>query len=542
MSIRNTCSVFNACRRITRLVPVALAILVLAGCATSQFAKDPLKSKAAVGEGTVLVSLTINTGEVGQFDAIHLQRLQDTNNALISKSHILTNALPGLSRDTSLFVGLIPAGDYQFELLLDQQSQKFLRLGEMHSQLVGTFKVTAGQTTDLGRLVLTAVNTGVAVGRSTLIRDNRGLVQRFASSYGNLLQATPLAGWQIDKQEKDIAEIFALGHPQGAGGFAELPTGEVVGGTRMGTVIQRSTEGKWKVLARTGTLDAVLWTVPFTSADSVLVAAGELGMLIKVDAAGQIKALDPGDLPVGNYFFVDRNEAGSEWIIGVQTPKEAALYRSPSLEKGQWTRMRGDTIEFSTWSGARFVWAWPLAGGVGFASTKLSKVACYDYGSRIWKEHASPGARSLIGLAPGPTPAFGVLTSAPGGLAGVFAKTHYTADCGKTWIETNSPYKVKVVPPLLLADDRILEAGGVFGDKGLYASADGGRTWNKQTDAVAFSEVVWALRGGGLLGVSRGQFGIENILHSADGGRTWKTELSSLDRELLRMQQERNVK
>lgn len=109
----------------------------------------------------------------------------------------------------------------------------------------------------------------------------------------------------------------------------------------------------------------------------------------------------------------------------------------------------------------------------------------------------------------------GLLTSPGGGFAGVFAKTHFTRDCGKTWTQTNSPYNVKVMPPLILPSGAILETGGVFGDKGTYGSNDGGKTWTKYSSEVSFSEVVWSLPRSGLIGVSRGQFGIENIQHSA---------------------------
>lgn len=89
-------------------------------------------------------------------------------------------------------------------------------------------------------------------------------------------------------------------------------------------------------------------------------------------------------------------------MVGLQIAIEAALYRSARLENGQWERMRGDTIEFSFWSGGRMVWAFPRPGGVGFASTKSASIACYDYASASWTENSAPptSARSSACLRP----------------------------------------------------------------------------------------------------------------------------------------------
>jgi len=522
-----------------RLPLLALAITVgLAGCATIQDARDPLSSQPEENEGSVVLSLTVNTGEVTQFDRIFLRRLQDPpkSQSGIDRSYQLRNALPGLSRDTSLFIGLLPEGDYEFVSLHDDQTLKFLRINEKQAELLGSFGVHAGQVTDLGRMVLTAINFGVVVGRSNALTSNRSLVADFAPDYLRLFASMPSAGWTQPRREQDVAEAFAMIHPQGAGGFSELASGEVIGGTRMGTVTARGRDGKWRVLARLDSLNAILATVPYEAGDNLAVVAGELGTLARVDRQGYPHPVALGDLPRGNLFFVDHSPNGGEWIVGVQSPREAALYRATQLDNGHWEKLRGDTVEFSFWNGARNVWAWSRPGGIGFASTQSRQLACYDYANRQWREHGSPDERLITALAASPGDVVGVLSSPGGGFGGVFAKTHYSRDCGGQWVETDSPYKVKVMPPLVLPAGEILETGGVFGDKGAYASADG-RTWSKLSDEVSFSEAVSVLPTAGLLGVSRGNLGIENIQHSADGGRSWKTELTSIDYRLLKKDQ-----
>ena len=142
----------------------------------------------------------------------------------------------------------------------------------------------------------------------------------------------------------------------------------------------------------------------------------------------------------------------------------------------------------------------------------------------------------MISIANGPTGVRGVLTSPGGGFGGVFAKTHYSADCGQTWTPTASPYKVKVAAPLMLGSGTLIETGGVFRDSGLYGSTDEGQTWTKFTDKVDAGNVLWAFEDVGLLSVSNGAQGIEYVRFSADDGRNWTLELSNINFKVLQQQ------
>lgn len=513
--------------------PLMVAIaLGLPGCVSVQVARDPVTQGARADEGTVVVSVTLNTGEVTQFDVISLLRVQpgtgEPEKGGPQRLFQLSNTLQGLSRDTALFTGVLPAGEYRLSSLSDVQTQKYLMLNEAQAALTGNFTVQPGSTVDLGRLVLTGFATRVVLGRSERVTGNRDLIARFAPDYLALYRGTTQTGWTQPHVAADTVEALAFARPQGATGLSALSSGEVLGGTRMGTVLKRDRDGRWAPFARTGGLDAILWTVPYEAGDVIAVAAGELGTLVSITRTGEVRAIDAGDLPAGNIFFIDRARDGSGWIAGVVDRKEAVLLQSPTLERGTWTRMRGDSVQFSAWSGARMVWAWPYAGGVGYASTSSRKVACYDYATQRWSERDAPGKRAITAVAASPAGPVGVLTSPGGGFGGIFASTHYTMDCGANWVETASPYKVKVMAPLVLPSGTVLEAGGVFKDSGLYASRVGSATWEKRSDRVDFNEAIMPMPTAGLFAVSRGQFGFEAIMHSADEGRTWEVESTSL--------------
>ncbi|WP_152680292.1 hypothetical protein [Chromobacterium subtsugae] len=509
-----------------------LSLALLSACTTMQLAGDPLKTQPDANSGTVVLSLTLNTSQVGQMQDIELSRDEDQTPGL-STRYQLFNAVPGISRDTALFVGILPAGTYRFSQIGSRD--KYLAVNDRQRELVGGFRVEAGKTVDLGRLVLTAANFKVVFGRSKLVPDNRRLVEAVAPAYRPLYLAPLSRGWLADNPA-DMVESYARGRPQGAGGFSELADHRVIGGSRLGSVIERDPDGRWRLLANTGGLDAVLSTAPYQDAAHMALAVGELGTFFKVRKDGGLDAVDRGNLPVGNYFFIDGAPDGKRWFVGVQLKGKGALYESERLDGGDWKLVSEDTTEFSFWSGLRGVWIWRYAGGVGYASTASRQVACFDYATGRWRRNGTPEGRGLLYLAGGPTPAIGVLTQAGGGLAGVFAKTHYTKDCGANWTETQSPYTVKVSAPLILPSGRILESGGVFGDAGIYRSEDG-KAWTKiSADFRLFGENVSVLPTVGLISVSNGAFGVEDVRHSDDDGANWQVEATSYDFRLAEKQ------
>lgn len=517
-----------------RPILLLLAPLFFSACTTVHYAKDPLSAPAGTDDGTVLLSLTVNTGEAQQFDRIVLSRDEDppASKSGVDRQYQLSNAVPGVSRDTALFTGVLPAGTYRFRVL--HSGLKFLPLNDAQKELLGGFRVEPGQLVDLGRLVLSSINFGVMVGRSNLLTDNRSLIDIVAPQYGVLFDSPAVTGWLDTDNRSAMVEDYARAFPQGAGGFSKLADGTVVGGTRMGTILQRDTGGKWQVLARTGALDAVLYTAPYETGDYLAVAAGELNTLVKIKRDGSVEPVARGNLPSGNYLFIHRSADLSRWAIGVQEKDQASLFVSDALDNGDWQRVYQDVTSPSVWSGLRGVWFWPHGNGVGYASTASDRVACLDFETGEWVDNGSPEGRGLLAVAAGPQPVVGVLTQAGGGFAGAFAKTHYSHDCGASWVETDSPYTVKAAAPLVLPSGHILEGGGVFSDKGVYRSTDGAKSWEKITDkGLAFDSNLWVVPGLGLISVLRGLQGVETIETSTDEGATWTLEVSSIFWKLL---------
>lgn len=528
--------------RLLRAGMLVVVAVALAACsAIVKPASDPLKQAVAADEGTVVLSLSINTGEVRSFGAVHIRKVTPGYSSTrgLDRFYYLVSRLPFPARDTSVFIGAVPAGNYEIVQLTDLTTQKFLYLENLQREIIGTFKVEAGRTTDLGRLIMTSANFKVVTGRSETLLSNRELVTRFVPNTGKLFAQPTLPGWNLRHEpELDVAERYGLYHPVGAGGFSELPGGEIIGGSRLGAIVKRDSSGRWSLLAHVPTRQSVLATVPYSAGQALAIVAGELSTLYEISRDRKLRRIDTGDLPLGNLVFIDRDSKASQWIIGLQTRDELALYRSATLDRGHWEKLRGDKLGVSFWTGPRSVWIWRFPGGVGFASSNSRRVACYRYAGQEWKEHGTPNDRVPISLNASAA-GIGLLTGS-GGLAGVFASTYYSRDCGAHWTNANSPYTVKVSAPLVLAAGQIIESGGVFGDAGLQGSSNGGKTWSKYSSDPGYTDSVWSLGKAGLFSISRGEFGVEDVRHSSDNGKTWNIELSSFDSDLYNRQKKKD--
>lgn len=504
-----------------------LGLALLAGCTVVRVAEDPVQAPVSGPTGTAIVSLTANTAEVRQFDAITLRRLQDPahRNPLLEHETVLNNVLRNVSRDTSLFVGALDPGDYEMREL--SSSGNLLALP---SNTLSAFHVDAGQVTDLGRLVLTSVNEQGMVGRSTTITGNRDFVRRYAPDHLELYRVPPAHGWNEPRKDGDRAEAYARSHPLGTMGFRKLGNGEWVGGTRMGGLLVRGVDGRWRG-AVSGDLEAFTAVTPYDSSGNLAVAGGDLGTLVRLTDNGRILSVDRGDLPLGSIFFLDSTADRRNWIVGVQQPGKAVFYTSTALEHGHWTVAASIATELSFWFGAPHVWAWALPDGFGFAATTSAAISCFDYRSGEWQRGQSPGARVLRSIVPAENGAIGVVTEAAPGQHGAFTATHVSADCGRSWKEIAVPSKRVPAAPLRLADGAILELGSDDSGRGIYLTRDDGRSWHKLSDEPVIEERLWAF-GPLLLAVSQ-RHGVEQVRLSKDRGASWTTELSSVDEQRL---------
>jgi len=518
----------------TLLIAAALAF-GLAGCATTTYVKDPLTTPPAADESPVVASVTANTGQVYGFDELAVRRLPPPQKVApgekpvepMKEFFVLRKVAPGMARDTSLYIGTLPEGEYIVSRLSDFKSRKTLWLARDDGGLLGTFTVKAGHPVDLGRVIITPINQKVLHGRSMLASSNRSLIERFSPEHLRLFSGDVSPGWKPERKPEDRVEEYALGRPVGADCITELPDGRVAMATRLGTVLLRDQRGHWSGL-RSGRLESVLCVLPVNLPDADLLAVGEFGLLLR-HAPGQTKLvpIDTANLPAGNLLAIAGN-ANAGWYIALQRADEVSLYHSAQLERGDWNKLRSENVAFSAWNGQSKFWMWNTDGGFAYTVSE-GPIHFLDYATGQWTDRATPNERRVIDIRTNPTGVLSMLTSPGGGLGGAFSGVHVSHDQGKTWQNMEVPFTVKLQPVQQASDGTLLMAGGVFGDRELHASSDQGKTWSLLSK-VDRSHTITPLKSGGLLGTDHGEFGLSWIEFSKDGGKTWDVEYSNYDR------------
>ena len=501
-------------------------------------APAPSERPPGPNEGVLTLSVTVNMGAVGQFDTLVLKRadVADPKSPEAKAQYQVSEITGRVARDTSLFVGSLAAGDYVIEWMKDSDSQITFTPGKA-SLTLGSFKIAPGKLTDLGRIVVTSLNFQVATGRSELVASNAELVARFAPSTSSFYRETLPSGWNTPRAEGDVVEQFALSHPVGATTLVELPDGRVAAPTRLGMILLRDTDGRWKPL-RSGTLDSWLSLAPADEPGTILVAVGEYSNIATVDPSGAFHAMGRGNLPVGTLIFVAGDMAHG-WIVALKLNEKVTLYRTDSLLKPEWSPILTDQLTTRYWSGGQQLWLWPTKTGFGYARS-TGEIRFYDIATRAWTDRTSPDKKAILTIYQSPGGELGILTSPGGGFGGVTAAAWLSRDGAQTWEKAGSPYKVKVQPPKIAASGLMLQSGGVFGGAALHGSKDGGKSWTQLSDKVAVSDVVMAMPKTGLFKLAKPLMAAtpdyEAIAHSSDDGLTWTTEYTSLDRELLQAQ------
>ena len=515
----------------------ALGALSLVGCATVTTAPDPLQSAPQADQSVVVLSLTGNTSQVGAASSISVRRF-DPARPDAREIHILRQVAPGMARDTALYIGTLPVGEYEVASFDYAATQQYLTLSEPMRKRLGRFAAAGGKPVDLGRLVATSMNAGVLVGRSARQADNLQLVRRFAQPYQKFFDRADVAlGWTSGRTETDRVEEYALLVPVGADNPAELPDGRVVMGARLGTAWVRQPDGQWEPVRGEG-LEALLCVRAGDADERDLVAVGEFGTLVRAaKGSRRFERVDPGNLPPGNLLFVAGNGTHG-WFVVHQVAGQLKILRSPRFEAGDWTVVRELTLGSSIWSGGEQFWVWTTPEGFAYA-TGDGGLHRYDLAKASWTAAApTPKQHRIIGIAEDGAGHVGLLTSPGGGFGGAFAGQFFSTDAGRSWRELNTEFKIKVTPPRRAGSGELVTMGGVFSSPEMHASGDGGTTWAKRSE-FSLDQNLHIMPSGLMLAASRGSFGIFVVRVSKDHGKTWRAEFSNFDRRAFEAQQNR---
>lgn len=507
-------------RAIRALAAAGFMVAGLGACSTYQIAPVPGKAEIADSLGVVVLTVTSNSPRSGQFDSVVLEQEQPGGGGW-SGRYQLNQLSQGLARDTALYVGAVPPGKYRVARF--NAGELFIELGEGTRERLGRLVVERGATHDLGRLVVTNLNDRVLVGRSELVKSNAELVKRYVPESAPYMGRTQGLGWMAARDPKDRVEEFALATPAGASALTELPGGEVMAVSRMGSVLVRANSGSWRRLSVQG-LESLLWLHPVGDGQTRAVAVGEFNALVRVANDWTVQKLDVGDLPPGTLVFIE-GDSKRGWHLVQQQRKEVTVYRSDDLEKGPWTPIHTFEGHAPLWRGQETSWAWTTEKGFAVAVAK-GDVHWYDRATRTWTQTQAPRGRSIHSIQASPGGYLGMTSIPVEGLGGLFAQLHASTDQGMVWTNVTSPVSITHYPTVRSASSTLFVQSGA---QNAYRSRDGGVTWEKMPSSLYTTERMFATPTKGLFAVDSGSgmSGYAAIRNSVDDGATWRLEFSN---------------
>ena len=498
-------SLRKSARKLSLLCGLVFPVL-LTGCGvTTQ--KSRLAAPLSAGASPVTVSITLNSRDIAPFDRITVKHVGSNEERAVW-------LMAGMaSRDTSLYMDVLPVGEYQVVSLENTTSGRKVKLVE-GARLLGNFRVNGGGPVDLGRLILTPINHKVLVGRSKHAINNSTLINHYAPQFAQQFSKEPAGGWLDARNPADLVEEYAMSKPTELTCITEKDNSFVMAGGRMGALLLRSAKGDWTNL-QSKSVAALNCATPVDLPNEDILVAGEFGTLLgHIKGTRDLRRISTGNLPFGNLLRVlGSKEHG--WYIARQEADDVTLYYSPELENGNWTEVRHVP-------GSRF-WIWPTPGGLAYTNG-INSIESLEFASGKWSSSAMPDGKGFD------------FTISPTGMMFVkkWMSRHVSYDAGKHWEELKIELGSGVSPTGAIQQmsdgSLVVMATTRPGDgSALYRSVDKGQSWQ---EVKRFDSYYWvkALKSVPLLQVED-KFGSPYMdVRSSSDGKNWMLEYSSFDR------------
>ena len=492
----------------------------LALFAASVFVADGASADSSASSPVVL-SVTVNTAEVNGFDRVHVKRLPPPGktSGLFSDDDFQLSYVDGqVGRDTRFLIGFMPPGEYRFVSF--HSGTKELKVGEKN--LLGTFTVSGGHPVDLGRLILTPVNSKVLIGRFARAPTNVDLLRRHTPGVLKRFTTPAANGWTGPVDGAPELEKYALANPYGAQCASERADGTVVAASRLGTVLMRSADGRWHAVQGPG-LESVLCVLPVDLPDTELVAVGELGTFLrKPRGVEQLQPIDPGNLPPGNLLRIAGSPASGWFVVSKTGENMVSLYRSAKLDAGDWQLVLSEPERDQAGRDKEPMFTWQTESGLGYSSAK-GPMHVFEHATGKWSERAlPPGYNRLMHMAVGTK---GQLNAqiANSSWVIVIEESMVSHDLGASWTKRKVPVRIPPQPVVELHDGTMWTTL----NNQIITSSDNGATW--PVNGQHNGETVLPLRSGVLLKFDYPRYGLFSIKASADQGKGWKTEYSNFN-------------
>jgi hypothetical protein len=267
---------------------------------------------------------------------------------------------------TTYFATRLPAGDYRFYRFGDYSisPSRIANAAEVSgSSYLGTFRVVAGQRSDLGRVIVNVpqyeigLNPGsISFGLGRSARFPRNTNRQPFGADAHLLDFPDIAQpWANARNDQDTVEQTAMANPVGFGRPASMGNGVIAVPAGIGGLWLKNS-AEWKhVPVDDGR--AIVDVMPAGDAGASAVAVGELGLLALVDSSGKISPIDSGDLPLGRNVFLD-GDAKAGWYLVQSVGFDISIYHSNKLMAGHWVKVGAEYGHWKAMNDAQSFWLW----------------------------------------------------------------------------------------------------------------------------------------------------------------------------------------
>ncbi len=483
----------------------------------------------------VVFSISTNTALITGFNDIQIHRNLPPNHnegMFAKQTFSVRRANTGMARDTSVFIASLPPGEYNF-LSFSSAQGKSVRVGE--NKQLGKFIVAAGVPVDLGRLLLTHFNDKVLIGRAANSTSNGEILRIALPEKAAQFGATVSPGW-IEPMTEDAQSLerHALASTVGADCATESANGTVYAASRLGTVLIRSPGGEWRGV-HGQRLESLLCVLPVNLPDTELVAVGEFGtMMRKPRSQDVLVPINAGNLPMGDLDGIEGSEAAG-WFVRHRHGDSVTLFRSPTLEAGNWTPVFKNDAQVNASHGRESMFLWHTPSGMGYAGAK-GPVKSFDHSTGQWRDITLPaGFQRVMNVSAASNGDLALQAASDSGFL-MIETAFVSRDNGMSWNKIPTRV-VNLAPQMKVFHDGTLlmrsATGGI-----LETSKDNGASWTI-AGTLPNGGTILPLRSGALLNMVTSPYGWFSIAVSQDHGKAWDLEYSTFNTRFYDAQQKK---
>lgn len=258
---------------------IVLGLFLLSGCATVSNLSSLDAASSVRNRGTVILALTSNFPDIGRFDVITLEAVDQEQ---AGQTYTVQPLRVPSRRSTNLFVFQLPPGHYRLRNVATGLPGTTHQYCQIRTDGHYDFDVAGDRLTDLGRLVV--IRSGQSA--CDFARDFRepaaeAIVQRVwpdLSPENTWAANEATLGWRepISTQDR-LKMLLALRITPGIFNPMVQPSGYLYAGSELGQVLVRSPSGHWHNV-ETDTSNTLLFVSPVNQQELVLV--GELNTFL----------------------------------------------------------------------------------------------------------------------------------------------------------------------------------------------------------------------------------------------------------------------